>query len=305
MISAKFLNSARASGFDMLTNVASKDSFITRWGRHMAYGVAMAAGAEPIEQVGKNTVWRWFGKEFTSNAGEPFLQAVHNGRTSGGIGAVGGSLMQVVSTGSVLAATFATQGFMSTASMATMEVALQGAMAKHAYTTLADGTMHSGRSILAKAFHKNSWTHFGLNQADYFGRMAGGLIAGKAASAILGGGLLGTAVAPFAASLGVRAGNRLTIPALAAGAVAAGAYGMARVGTSALKAGYNHAQMQKAIHTSGDMAAFSTSGANTMRQRAVMAIAKSQLNARSALGQEASYMSMPSRSYHSRYKQAY
>jgi hypothetical protein len=75
--------------------------------------------------------------------------------------------------------------------------------------------------------------------------------------------------------------------------------------SSLLKAGYSHAMRKKAMQTDGDLSAFYTNSAFTMRSRAVEAINRSHLNARSALGQEATYMHRPYRNYHSPYRQVW
>jgi len=111
------------------------------------------------------------------------------------------------------------------------------------------------------------------------------------------GAYIGAAPIRFAATHPLLAGG------LAAGAVAAAVgYGTYSVVKGGLQAGYAHSQRQKGIHTSGSMAAFMTAGATTMRSRSVQAIHKSHLNARSALGQEAGFMHMPGKNYHSRYR---
>lgn len=92
-------------------------------------------------------------------------------------------------------------------------------------------------------------------------------------------------------------------PIIGAGAVVAG--GLAATGYGAyevMKMGYAQKQSRKGIQTSGDLAAFMTAGANTMRARAVQAIQKSHTNGRSALGQEANFMSYSSRNYFSQYR---
>lgn len=125
-----------------------------------------------------------------------------------------------------------------------------------------------------------------------------GSIAGGAAGAYVGAAAIGNPV--------VMGGLAVAAGATAVGAAGVGAVGAAGYGTyQVLRAGYRHKQMQRGIQTSGSMAAFSTRGAYTMRARAVQAIHKSHLNARSALGQEASYLHFPSRSYHSRYRRHY
>lgn len=70
----------------------------------------------------------------------------------------------------------------------------------------------------------------------------------------------------------------------------------------ALREGRKHRLVQKQINTAGNMAAFMTRNAFTMRSRAILSIQKSHLNARAALGNEASILHMPGRSYGSRYR---
>jgi hypothetical protein len=124
----------------------------------------------------------------------------------------------------------------------------------------------------------------------------------------MGGAYVGVRGFSAAAKLGGAAWRNKTLTLGLAGAVAVGAaplmYTAAAYGASAvvMKAGYNHAQMQKQLHTSGSLASFNTQGAYTMRARAVQAIHKSHLNARSVLGQEASFLHYPSRNYSSRYR---
>jgi hypothetical protein len=92
----------------------------------------------------------------------------------------------------------------------------------------------------------------------------------------------------------------------AAAAVSVLGYGatklVAKGSYEVLKQGFHHAQRKKALETSGDLSAHMTQAAVTMRQRAVSAIQKSHLNARSALGQEASLMHMSQRNYFSKYR---
>jgi len=87
------------------------------------------------------------------------------------------------------------------------------------------------------------------------------------------------------ASLG-RAPLRLA----AAGAVVGGTVAVGKGGYNLLKTGYRKRAASRGIDTAGDMASFYTQNAMTMRARAVSAIRNSHTNARSALGQEASFM---------------
>lgn len=93
-------------------------------------------------------------------------------------------------------------------------------------------------------------------------------------------------------------------PLLAAGAAATigGAYLVGKGAYSLLKTGYRKKQYSKRIDTAGDMSAFMTSGARTMRERSVQAMRSSHMNARSALGQESSFLHM-NRNYFSTYRQ--
>lgn len=170
------------------------------------------------------------------------------------------------------------------------------------------------------------------NTAAYISKGIGGGVTGAIGSTVLGkiggamfgtgGEITGNLVGGFlGARVGVAAvagfGSLMTNPFTAAGTVAglgatAALAGMAAVGVGAgyagyktLQAGHRYRQNQKMINTSGDLAAFSTSGAYTMRARAVQAMHKSHLNARSALGQEASLMHMPQRNYMSNYRKFY
>ena len=122
----------------------------------------------------------------------------------------------------------------------------------------------------------------GLPMAGTLGAMAGSYIGGNPLGAISKNPVLVG---------GILAG-------VTAGAVSYGAYSVVKtVG----KMGYAHRQSMRGINTDGDMSAFMTQNAMTMRERSVQAIAKSHLNARSALGQEASFMQSP-RNYNSRYR---
>lgn len=97
---------------------------------------------------------------------------------------------------------------------------------------------------------------------------------------------------------------------VALGAAAVAGMGTAALGGAAalgygtyhvLKAGYIHRRMQERVDTSGDLSAFMTQSAFTMRQRAAHAFRRSQLNARSALGQEANFLHTQ-KNYFSRYR---
>jgi hypothetical protein len=161
--------------------------------------------------------------------------------------------------------------------------------------------------------------------AKYGGKMGAGYFAGGIGYTIgssvskFGASLGGLVETPFSEMAGIYGGyagsvigatvgiktvsNPLALAgALAAAGVGFAGYGAAQLGYGVAQAGYNHVQMQKRIDTSGSLAAFHTRGANTMRERSVQAMHKTHINARSALGQEASFFHNPSKSYHSRYR---
>jgi hypothetical protein len=291
---AKFANNVLSDGFNFLKRITAD----TR--QHMQIGVLHGIGFDPKSKVGTETTWGWGGMRWNTTDSDATPRYVPG---SGGEGGILWNVMETGLFGVGIGAAFMSDGLGGALRQGIWEAAHQGAMARHAYGAMADGTMHMGKSVLARKFAKGSFMRGALNTSDYIARYAGGAIAGYAASQLLGGGILASLVAPMAATAGVRAGGRLTGPAILLGATALTGYAAAKATAGVLKAGYNHAQMKKSIQTSGDLAAFGTYGAHTMRQRAVMSIAKSQMNARSALGQEASYLSYPSRSYTSRYRQ--
>lgn len=122
----------------------------------------------------------------------------------------------------------------------------------------------------------------GIPMAGTIGALAGGYVGGAPLQALRANPILVG---------GMMAG-------VAAGAIGYGAYSVVK---TAGKMGYAHRQSMRGINTDGDMSAFMTQNAVTMRERSVQAIAKSHLNARSALGQEANFMHSP-RNYNSRYR---
>ena len=115
---------------------------------------------------------------------------------------------------------------------------------------------------------------------------------------VMGGGPLGA----FAgAAIGARI-MRSPISALASTAIIGGGYVVGKGTYQLLKRGYRRSQEAKGLDTAGETSAFMTRGAVTMRARAMEAIHKSHLNARSALGQEATLMHMARKDYFSTYR---
>ena len=111
---------------------------------------------------------------------------------------------------------------------------------------------------------------------------------GANVGASIGNAVLGTP----GAIIGGLAGGRAVANPIVAGGVLAGT--MLGYGTyHYLKTGYRHGRnirMGRVPHTGGDMSSFFTQNAFTMRSQAVQAMRNSHMNARSALGQEATFM---------------
>lgn len=132
------------------------------------------------------------------------------------------------------------------------------------------------------------------------GRFSGG-ITGATTGAFATAGAMSALMTPVGAGLAVGVGSVGLAMAVGVGAATAVGYGTYQT----LKAGYGYQQMRRSINTSGSLAAFNTHDGQTMRARAVQAIHKNHMNTRSALGQEANYMHLPSRSYNSKYRGNY
>jgi len=132
-------------------------------------------------------------------------------------------------------------------------------------------------------------------RTHWFGsQMLTGLATGLGAYA--GAGIGQEIAGPVGAFAGAFAGARLMrspLAALGTAAIIGGSTAIMKAGGTLLKSGYRRSQQNKMAHTAGSTAAFMTQGAVTMRQRAVQAMHKSHLNARSALGQEATLMHRP------------
>ena len=159
--------------------------------------------------------------------------------------------------------------------------------------------MAPNRGFLAgMALKSNSEFLKGAAKAGGFMRVAipAGLIGG------MGQAIAGTPGAFIGAYAGARMGHAVPTAVMAIGAIgaAAGAEVVKR-GSAVLKAGYMNRQMRRRIDTAGSMASFMTQNAFTERSRAVQAMHRSHLNARSALGAEAGYMHRNT-DYFSRYK---
>lgn len=122
----------------------------------------------------------------------------------------------------------------------------------------------------------------GIPFAGAIGATAGAYIGGAPIRTLLAHPVLGTAL----------------ITGVGAAATSYGAYSVIR---GIAEEGYSRRQMMRGVNTDGDISAFMTQNAHTMRARAVQAISKSHMNARSALGQEAQFMHSP-KNYNSIYR---
>jgi hypothetical protein len=116
----------------------------------------------------------------------------------------------------------------------------------------------------------------------------------------MGGEIAGIPGTFFGAIVGAKMGRH---PVITAAAIGLGMVGNSVVknGVNYLKAGYQRERMKRRIDTAGSTASFMTGNAFTQRQRAVSAMQNSHLNARSAMGMEATYMHQP-RDYFSNYR---
>lgn len=117
-------------------------------------------------------------------------------------------------------------------------------------------------------------------------------------------GIAGLAGMVFGSSMGARMGSylaggigRLAVTGAGIGAI----YGTVSSGAAILKSGFRNERENRGLNYAGDISAFLTQNSNTMRQRAVQAMQKSHLNARSAFGQEAT-MVHTNRDMFSQYK---
>lgn len=132
----------------------------------------------------------------------------------------------------------------------------------------------------------------------------------KSAGAIMGGAIGATigneALGTVGSVIGGVAGSAMLgtkYGLIATGAIAGGV--AVSYGTySLLKSGYRHGRnirMSRVPHTAGDTSSFFTQNAFTMRSQAIQAMRNSHLNARTALGQEATFMHT-NKNYFSRYR---
>ena len=161
------------------------------------------------------------------------------------------------------------------------------------YRTIA-GSALLGRALPVLGAYTGASMGFGAGQA--IGEGLGNMLFDGSYGLGLAGGIMG-------AKLGAMAGAAMTrnIPALAISALAVGSSMMITEAVGdILKTGFKN-NRTRGLDFAGDLSAYNTNSAVTMRQRAVQSIHKSHLNARSALGQEASFQHM-NRDYFAHYR---
>jgi len=161
------------------------------------------------------------------------------------------------------------------------------------YRTIA-GSALLGRALPVLGAYTGANMGFGAGQA--IGEGLGNMLFDGSYGLGFAGGVMG-------AKLGAMAGAAMTksIPAMALSAIAVGGTMMMTEAIGdILKTGFKN-NRTRGLDFAGDLSAYNTNSAVTMRQRAVQSMHKSHLNARSALGQEASFQHM-NRDYFAHYR---
>lgn len=156
------------------------------------------------------------------------------------------------------------------------------------------GSAMLGRALPVLGAYEGARIGFGIGQSigDGIGSM---MFDGSYGLGLLGG--------VMGAKYGAMAGAAMTknIPALALSALAVGSTMlMTEAVGDILKSGLKKVR-SRGLDFAGDVSAYNTNAAVTMRQRAVQSMHKSHMNARSALGQEASFQHM-NRDYFAHYR---
>lgn len=202
--------------------------------------------------------------------------------------------------GYMIAQGYSENGMQGAFDAAVLDVSASAGIAKFSFNRTQVGSDIATKAPINKVTPVKAWTPFG--KSAMLGSVGLGL--GAYAGAAMGQEVLGTpgAIAGGFAGAGMMrfAGKH---PIYAAGAaLVAGTVSYVGKGTyQMLKTGYRRKRDRIGLETAGDTSAFFTRQAVTMRQRAMNAIHKSHLNARSALGQEATFMHMPEKNYFSTY----
>ena len=268
-----------------------------------AKGMMSAFGWDPAFESSEGTVFRIFGKATLADkaTGMPRRMPEHD-VPAGAFDVLSGVAGLGVTGVSVIGA-FLTEGPMGMFRALASEAAVSKGMLRYGYTQIKNPAgikeYHMGNfgQSAMRAIPGGSVIAPLAGFAESLGRNTVGHIAAGAVYGAMGGGFIATPFAMLAGYYGTGYAGTLTMGSMAAGA----AYAIPKGTYEILKMGNAYTNSRRGVHTDGDMAAFSTQGAYTMRARAVQAIARSHTNNRSALGQEASLMHRNT-NYHSRYR---
>lgn len=286
-------------------------------------GAMLAVGFDPVfekSRGGGGTIWQGYNSLWNTQAGSAFANPVgpQGARNAAGKfvspgmwGRMGMSALGLGFTAMNVYGGYQEGGLGGAVDAAVWEAATASAAARFAYGSAGTAGPSAGKgglgARLGRLGQKTPGTKLvfggGAGMISGMARFAGAGIGATVGQELLGtpgafiGGFIGAAPLRFAATHPLVAGGML-----ATGVAAGAATAVVKGGAGLLRAGHAHRQNQRGIDTSGSMAAFMTQNAHTMRARAVQAMHKSHLNARSALGQEAGFMHMPSKNYHSRYR---
>lgn len=202
---------------------------------------------------------------------------------------LGGNL---VFSASSLVAGYHLNGMKGVWDAAVWDLAVNSAVNKFGYRRSVDAAgvvqINPARKIINSVF--GNWggaANAGLDFARMGVANIGGGLGAAAGQRILGtpgafiGGYVGAGIAVNPGA--IAAAGILAAPLISAGTGMYAAYKIGQMGVSRM-------EQRRRIDTAGNTAAFMTQNANTMRARAISAIAKSQVNARSAIGMEAGFM---------------
>lgn len=187
---------------------------------------------------------------------------------------------------------YKTNGIAGAVDSITQELAVTSAVTKFGYG--AGPMIHGGKLVSEGAK---------IAGAPLRGRGLTGRYVGSAIGSAIGGSIAGKPGEFLGAYIGAAPIQNMRFGAYGAAlaATAAVSYGAYSVVKGIGQEAYARRQNLRGVNTSGDMSAFMTQGAFTMRSRAIQAMSKSHMNARSALGQEANFSHMPYRNPLSRY----
>lgn len=268
------------------------------------------SGFEPVKATGNSTYWHGFNMLWNRTPGQIVPDPMRRYLTGSTAARIGMSSLGAGFTMWHVYSSYQEEGIWGAKDAAVWELATASAGARFAYGSLGTSGPSANIGWMARAASvgaKNPGTRIvfggGSGMLGGMARFAGAGVGATVGQAVLGtpgafiGGYVGAAPLRFAATHPLIAGGLAAV-----GVAAVGATAVVKGGSAVLRAGHQHRQNQRGIDTSGSMAAFMTQNAHTMRARAVQAMHKSHLNARSALGQEANFMHMPSKNYHSGYR---